>query len=180
MDGYPEDLSPGFEESGAVATPFDVWWPTISSSFPTVPEDVAKHWLHEHWGHSPYMWLRSRNYRFRHLNWPLKELHAIRSRWDGFSETGQKCKEHGDYLQNLSFYSTAVFMKQHGFPPASLVVIDNRDGHLAEEYPEAAQEKVPASVLLMEGHRRFNLCLSLHAEGKLLRAPVWLMERLES
>lgn len=50
MDSYPKQLAPEFEESGAVKTPFEEWWPPVKEHFSIVPENVACYWLHEHWG----------------------------------------------------------------------------------------------------------------------------------
>ena len=81
MDDYPEELAPEFEDSGAVKTPFDIWWPQVNHHFENVPENVAKQWLHRHWRHSPYSWLRSKNYKFNLTNWESKKLGEIWSRW---------------------------------------------------------------------------------------------------
>ncbi len=38
MDSYPKQLAPEFEESGAVKTPFEEWWPPVKEHFSIVPE----------------------------------------------------------------------------------------------------------------------------------------------
>jgi len=179
LDNYPGRLAPEFEEAGGVATPFDEWWQIVRLEFPTVPEDVARYWLHEHWGHSPYSRLPSRNYRFDLEDWPLDRLAEIRSRWDNFSADCEECRKHGDYLQGLKNYRTSEFMTSNRVPPAALVVIDNRDGHL-NHHPEAQRDNLPSHLILVEGHRRFNLCLSLNAQSELERCPIWLMSCIEN
>jgi hypothetical protein len=64
MDNYPEHLKPRFDAGGGVEEPFEEWWPKGQEHFPNVPENVARYWLHEHWSHSPYSFLRSKDYTF--------------------------------------------------------------------------------------------------------------------
>jgi hypothetical protein len=70
MDNYPESLKPRFDAGGGVEEPYEEWWPKVHAHFPNVPENVARYWLHEHWSHSPYSFLRSKDYRFDLLSWP--------------------------------------------------------------------------------------------------------------
>ena len=54
MDDYPEHLSPGIQNNGSKKEMFEDWWKRVQSHFSNVPEEAARHWLYEHWGHSPY------------------------------------------------------------------------------------------------------------------------------
>lgn len=178
LDNYPEHLAPEFDEGGGVKTPFEEWWARVHGAFPMVPEDAARHWLHQHWKHSPYSYLRSRNYTFSRLDWQMDQLVDIRSRWSDFNAPQSENLQHGQYLLTLDEYPTTTFMTEHRMPPARIIVLDNQDGHLTKEYSEADRDGVPAGYVLIEGHRRFNLCLALHAQGRLDRVPAWLMRRV--
>lgn len=182
MDGYPKHLAPAFNDGGGVETPFEEWWPRVAGEFPTVPDDVARYWLHEHWGHSPYGWLPSRAFRFDPADWPLSDLALIRSRWCAFAEDHHECLEHGRYLLSaptLKDYPTRRYMLEHGRPPARLIVLDNRAGLPDLEVPPCSPraDSLPAGYVLIEGHRRFNLALALQDRGALRALPVWLMTR---
>lgn len=177
MDNYPAHLAPEFDEGGGVETPFELWWPRVRESFPTVPEDAAKHWLYEHWKHSPYKFLASRNYTFTSLDWPLDRLSEILSCLCDYQPSQAECIQHGRHLLTLDQYPTTCFMAEHCLPPARLIMLDNRDDHLQREYQEARWPLIPPGYILIEGHRRFNLCLALHEQRRLKRAPFWLMSR---
>lgn len=188
MDNYPEHLAPAFEESGAVKTPFLEWWARVQSSFRNVPENVAKHWLHEHWGHSPFRYLPSNGYRFDLVEWPTERLVEIRSGWCEFEEGSRGCLEHGRFLVEQyprevgRPYKTVSYMLDHGDFPAPIIVLDNADGHLKPGRPPVpAYHRLPAAHVLVEGHRRFDIALYLHATGDLPDlVSVWLMRRYAS
>lgn len=179
MDGYPEELSPDFENGRPPSHRFDRWWERVQSAFPTVPMDAAKYWLYEHWGQSPYGWLPSRQYDFVERDWPLERLKEVRSTWCGFSEDQSECIKSGNYLlgEYQRGYETPDYMRELGYPPARLVLLDNRDGHLADFGREDSDIPSERCILLVEGFRRFNLSLALHERGKLQRLPVWVMTR---
>jgi hypothetical protein len=181
VDNYPEHLAPEFEESGGVKTPFEEWWARVQPSFADVPEEVARHWLHEHWSHSPYGWLPSLAYEFELVEWAAGKLSTIRSRWCDFKPENVECSQHGQYLltecRRLG-YRTAKYMDEHGDFPSPIIVLDNRDGHLSGLQSVPTWERnIPASFVLIEGHRRFNMALFLAAQGRLVEQPrVWLMK----
>lgn len=178
MDNYPEELAPEFDEGGGVATPFEEWWARVRAHFPKVPEEVAREWLHRHWSHSPYEWLRSSFYDFSLVEWASSDLSTIRSRWCNFEDGGASCREHGKYLTSIDFYVSRYMMKEGKFP-SPIIVLDNRSGHLRQDYFNVyGVPSIPDAFLLIEGHRRFNLGLYLASTGGL--APfvqVWLMTR---
>jgi hypothetical protein len=181
MDDYPIHLAPKFE-NGAVEEPFHVWWSRVRAEFPTVPENVAQYWLHEHWNHSPYRYLASRDYFFRLEKWVAAELWDIRSGMCKFDPKNVYCAEHGAGLATLIkgpfVYATAIYMRTHGDFPAPIVVLDNRDGHLCADRVSEPWKALPLGFVLMEGHRRFNLGLHLQKVGGLQPfVSVWLMSR---
>jgi len=174
MDDYHRHLAPEFEESGAVKTSFENWWPQAIAEFPNVPEGVARYWLHEHWGGSTYGWLPSRQYRFALTNSKSDQLHWIRSRWCNFAQDNAECLNHGKYLVDLGRRTARYMLDKHDFP-APPIVLDNRDDHLPE------RQKLPAGFLLIEGHRRFNISLYLQWMGQFVEtSQIWLMERVIS
>lgn len=172
MDNYPQHLAPEFEEAGAVKTPFEEWWEGVRASFPDVPEEVARHWLHEHWSHSPFGWLPSDRYSFRLLDFPGDRLAEILSGWDGFKGSNE-CMNHGQHLIEGTpaklGYRTAAYMTAHRDFPTPIIVLDNRDGHLeiAEPRPPKWAPVFPKALILIEGHRRLNMGLYLSAIGRL-------------
>jgi hypothetical protein len=176
MDDYPANLAPEFEESGAVKTPFDAWWARVQPSFPNVPEDVAREWLHRHWKHSPYSYLISRNYRFDLKQWP--SLKVIRTLWSDFKADNAGALRKGEELVNIERWMPYVpkYMLEHSKFPAPIIALDNRDGHHNKEYPK--EDKLPRAYVLVEGHTRFNTGIYLQSVGKLDRADVWLMTRV--
>jgi hypothetical protein len=171
MDNYPELLAPEFDEGGGVATAFQEWWKRVQPSFPKVPEEVARFWLHEHWRHSPFSWLPSDNYCFEKQEWPSPELRSIRSAWCDFSPDNEGCKANGKHLiesrPEAVRNPTARYMAEHGDFPSPVIVLDNRDGHLVHGVmPTPAWSRLPAAFVLIEGHRRFNMALDLVATGR--------------
>lgn len=174
MDDYPEELAPEFEDSGAVKTPFDIWWPQVNHHFENVPENVAKHWLHRHWSHSPYSWLRSKNYKFNLTNWESKELGKIWSRW--YKIDIEECVKHGEGLVNKLDFWLKNYMVEHHDYPEPIIVLDNRDNHLDVDAPN---HNFPASYLLIEGHLRFNISLYLQRTDRFTQnTKIWLMKRI--
>jgi hypothetical protein len=177
MDNYPKDLAPEFEDSGAVKTPFDVWWARVRSSFPNVPEDVAREWLHRHWKHSPYCYLTSKSYLFDLKKWP--KLTNIRTLWSDFKADNEGARRKGKELVDLKPgwmpYVPKYMLEHHRFP-APIILLDNRDGHHNKDYPQ--EKKLPRAYVLMEGHTRFNTGIYLESIGKLEQADAWLMTRM--
>lgn len=155
-------------------TPFEEWWPCVQPSFPTVPENAARHWLHRHWGHSPYCYLASTNYTFVRLIW--SNLREIRTLWSEYRIENAGALQKGEELVTSSPHMRSYvseYMLEHRRFPAPIVILDNRDGHHNRDYPD--QIALPDSLILMEGHLRFNVGLYLDSIGKLDRADVWLM-----
>jgi hypothetical protein len=177
MDNYPKHLAPEFEESGAVKTPFDEWWGRVKQSFPNVPENVAREWLHRHWKHSPYSYLVSKNYTFALQMWP--KLQNIRTLWSDFKAKNDGALRKGKELVKLDpgwMPYVSRYMLEHFRFPAPIIVIDNRDGHHNADYPN--ENKLPSSYILVEGHTRFNVGIYMQSVGKLEQADVWLMTKI--
>ena len=182
MDDYPEHLEPRFEESGAVEEPLEEWWPKAKIHFRNVPDDVARYWLHEHWIHSPYAFLKSADHKFTLVRWPSRKLFEVRSTWANFAPDNDACLSKGrEIVDEWPFnepYPTADYMLSHRDFPTPIIVLDNRDAHINRETVEFERNLIPEALVLIEGHRRFNIALYLQATGRLNpEVDVWLMEK---
>ncbi len=182
MDNYPIELAPEFDDGGGVKTPFAVWWKKAKTRFSGVPEEVAQYWLHEHWGHSPFGYLSSTEYAFSRRDISSSKLKEIRSGFCNFDPTNSSCREHGAFLETLAakpyFNKTAIYMLRHRTFPIAIVVLDNCDGHRSPPNVTDDYKALPRGLVLVEGHRRFDLALHLEATGRLeSTVPIWLMSR---
>jgi len=179
MDNYPSQLAPDLDESGAVATPFGDWWARVEQSYPTVPQEVAKEWLHRHWGHSPFRYLKSSFYEFELQTWPSSRLLNVRSVVNNLGDLSER-RDHGRYLLEEHPYELWLvnFMKQNNTFPTPIICLDNRDGHLVPgEGDVPCYPQVPTGIFLVEGHERFAIALHLLEMGTLKEViPVWMMK----
>lgn len=137
MDNYPDHLAPDMDVGGGVATPFEEWWPRVRDSFPTVPEEVAREWLHRHWGQSPYEELVSADYSFERVRWPTDNLLNLRYRMNKFDIDHTSVLARGDFLVNehrkmCGGTWITNFVLEHGDFPTPPIVLDNRDSHLVD------------------------------------------------
>jgi hypothetical protein len=178
----PEHLAPEFDEFGQVKTPFEEWWVKVQRHFSTVPEEVAREWLHRHWRHSPYCWLPSKDYRFKMLEWTSNLLFEIKYRtcnWDA-----QRCEEHGKYLVEDNTFQGKYFLKEFMLTnkdfPTAIIILDNRDGHLEQgKGCVPLYEDIPKGYVLIEGHRRFEIALYLSRKNQFSPTfKAWLMEHV--
>ncbi len=170
MDGYPDHLAPEFEDGGAVLTPVAEWWDRVRGYFPYVPDNVAQYWLHEHWSHSPYAFLRSNDYSFDHIEWRANDLNQIRSGFCDFDAQHKACRETGEYLigklSTKSPHRTAAYMARNREFPAPIIVLDNCNDHLRRDHPtQHLADYYPIGYVLIEGHTRFNIALHLQQIG---------------
>ncbi|MET4261465.1 hypothetical protein ABIC09_006433 [Bradyrhizobium sp. S3.12.5] len=181
MDHYPEHLTPPKDERGAVdPDKFDEWWITSQEEFPTVPPEVARYWLHEHWGYSSFFWLPSRLYRFDKVSWAAETLGKILSDDDDFRGEHVKTLKRGKWLvegKEMGPYRTARYMLEHRTFPVPIVVLDNRNGGVNGLHARARE--FPKAYMLVEGHRRFSMALFLARTGRISpTVPVWLMTKI--
>ncbi|KYK46009.1 hypothetical protein A1D31_34285 [Bradyrhizobium liaoningense] len=180
MDDYPEHLTPPKDDRGNVdQEKFSEWWAWAKPFFLGVPDLVARYWLYEHWGWSPYRWVSSREHRFEEILWSANDLHKIRSEEDDLREDQTKSFSWGRRLiENKEYvYRTARYMLEHRTFPVPIVVMDNTDGHLNSANARAVN--FPHAYILMEGHRRFSMALYLVSTNRLNPiVPVWLMTKI--
>lgn len=176
MDNYPKKFAPKLDEGGGVVTPFDQWWPQTQNHFSNVPEEVAKEWLHRHWGHSPYGWLPSDLCSFSLEDLPSAELGNVLNRIHRFEVGGAKALDHGRFLcgehpkrpWHFEPIWLSVYMKEHGKFPSPIIVLDNRDGILSKtkSIPEREQN-LPHGLILIEGHQRHQIGMYLQSVDRL-------------
>ncbi|WP_262266980.1 MULTISPECIES: hypothetical protein [Microvirga] len=179
MNYWPEELAPKKAPDDA-KEPFQDWWRRVRSRFPNIPADVGEQWLYDNWGSSPYGYLISQPYRFDVAVWDSARLAEIRERTYDWEIGGEKSENKGRVIiRNLGEYEfrTARYLVDHLSFPRPIIVLDNRDGHLRKGIPPVPEsENLPASYLLIEGHRRFQMGLYLQSMGKLNpTVELWIM-----
>lgn len=186
MDDYPEHLAPPRDAFGSIDTErFKEWWAGAQKFYSNVPEECARYWIFEHWGVSPYGSLKSKDYRFERQAWPVQKLPEVRSTWCRFDPEHKECREKGQELcrkkmLNGERYPTAGYMMDEGKFPTPIVVLNNLDGHMSEE-KVGRRDGLPVSLVLMEGHTRFNIGLHLLSVDRLgPTVDVWFMERIRA
>ncbi|WP_234052599.1 MULTISPECIES: hypothetical protein [unclassified Xanthobacter] len=179
MDDYPDHLAPEFDEGGGVVTPFNEWWGRVRYAFPSVPEEVAREWLHRHWRHSPFAFLKSGEHTFALERWSLSEIARIRWNGNNFSPDRSDVIAQGRYLVEehhpmWGLWLTEYMLKYKTFPTPPIVV-DNFDLHVRDNMPDGFY---PAAFLLVEGHKRFEIASYLAESGRMeLILPIWVMRR---
>ncbi|GHA88680.1 hypothetical protein GCM10009069_09600 [Algimonas arctica] len=172
LDNYPEELAPSFDSSGAVSTPFRDWWSAKQISFPNVPEEVAREWLHRHWGLSTFHWVPSEKYNFFREKIDSTELRKIRTSWSRFREDNTPALDQGKFIcgdhpsRKWPFDKIWLekFMRAEASFPSPIICLDNRNGHLArlQDVP-AIDKSLPNEMILVEGHTRLNIGLYLQS-----------------
>ena len=178
MDNYPEHLAPELDKNSRnPITPFDDWWPEVRTEFSNIPEEIAREWLYRHWGMSPYSWISSSSYEFDIEKYPSSQLSLLLNRCYNFEAGNDKIKEKGQYLcdENPNWKWRPIepiwlvkFMNENGAFPSPIVVLDNKDNHLAvdsEITPEAYG--IPKGLVLIEGHTRHEIGTYLESVGRL-------------
>lgn len=179
LDDYPEELAPEFDEGGAVKTPFEQWWSRVAYAFPNVPEEVAREWLHRHWRHSPFSFLRSADHTFRKVKLHGTDLVDIRWNFNNFApDNGAAALEHGqwlieDHYKKWPSWLSAYMLSERQFPTPP-IIIDNTDRHVLDSL---GPDFYPGAMLLVEGHRRFAMGSYLATSGRMIEPmDFWLME----
>jgi hypothetical protein len=176
MDNFPDHLSPAFE-GAEVDEPFEQWWPRVRHAYPRVPEEVAREWLHRHWGQSPFSFLQSAAYEFQLVSWASTSLRDIRWNFDNFGPNHANAIEHGRFQveENAVWIEwLREFMLTTGRFPSPPIIVDNRDGHIGDGYGS----EYPNAYILVEGHRRFAIGSYLASQGRMDEMlPFWLMRK---
>jgi len=172
VDDYPKSLAPNFDESGRVISPFEDWWGVNKNHFSNVPDEVAREWLHRHWGQSPFGWLPSKKYAFSLQKLDATKFTAIRTSWSRFKSDNTVALMQGMFIcgddPKRQWRTEKIwleeFMRENMSFPTPLILLDNRDGHL--EMSETAppnHQNLPNELILIEGHTRLNIALYLQS-----------------
>lgn len=177
MDGYPPHATPIKDAAGWQIESFDNWWSRIGQeTFPGVPDDIAEHWIHEHWDGSPFGGLASAEFTYHAVDWSLAEWEDVVSSWDNFSPVRHMSLLKGKELvtRDRKLVSLADYMATNHAWPVRPIVLDNRNGAVTH-HPDG-NGPLPSTFVLIEGHTRFNVAAYLMERGE-MREPValWLM-----
>ncbi len=172
MDNYPQHLEPRgngtFEKEG-----FASWWPRARESFPAVPRNVARQWLHRHWGRSEFGWLPASCAQFTLERWQPADVVGVQIYQEGLPPYDQW----GEYLIGLAAqpkgwrYPVASIMNRRRRWPAPPIVW-HRSAPIANE----PYDDLPTGMLLLEGNRRTAMAKALAHRGTLgADLPVWVL-----
>src|SRR5262245_12542937 len=74
---WPSSIAPRIGINELAKEPFPAWHARVGHRIPHVPVNVAEHWIHRHWGHSPYEFLPLGRLRFEAQTWSLGQLRAV-------------------------------------------------------------------------------------------------------
>ena len=132
--------------------PFAEWFARVRQHIPNIPENVAEHWIHEHWGGSPYEFLPLQDLRFVRQCWPLSRLRDV--------QFGIAWRENPiDYTsQSMPDNPLAQLMSESGTWPEPIIVLDN-----ANDIKRGTTRM--GRWHLLEGHRRLDLLRRLEVKG---------------
>jgi hypothetical protein len=171
MDDYPEHLRP-IEQRPFDREPFSMWWSRAQPHFSSVPRNVGRQWIYQHWGNSGYGWLPSRGATFALQTWQPTDVYSLAVD----QVTSNECWANwGDQLlanakEAKEFVPLLSIMKRRMRWPAPPIVLDNRrpnSGRLGD---------LPKSYVLVEGHRRSAMAKALARRGLLSPdLPVWVL-----
>lgn len=162
MDGYPEHLAPHGE--GFDREPFDSWWRRVAPSFSRLPRNVARTWVHRHWGHSEHGHIASARAHFELRRWPAAEVLQIRM----MGTPPERMSAMGRHLiafnsERPGGYALASIMLRRGTWPAPPIVLDHRK----PISPTSDFAWIARPWGLIEGHRRLELANYLAEIGQL-------------
>jgi hypothetical protein len=180
MDNYPEHL--GIElDMGSISIPFMEWWSQTKTHFANVPENVAEQWLHRHWNGSPFGYLRSANYDFELCDFASSRLAGVLSFQSFFApNVADRIEAGGKWLENAESWHWGMprAMIDYRDFPTPIIILDNADDHLAREEAKARAEKIPAGLILIEGHKRLDIASYLISENRFRPiVKIWMMKR---
>ncbi len=185
MDEYPDGLAPLEDEHRLWKEPFQAWWERVGrEGFPSVPRNIARHLVHRHWHHSPWMSIKSRAVAFTLECWGSSELLEKVVPASGLNcdvERGEWLLEYllpqkpytGRYRQNKT--SLAKIMIRRGEWPTPIVIADQTTKRFLEDGGVVPD----VDFVLVEGHDRFAIAQALKARGSIKpKLSVWVVRPL--
>ena len=163
MDNYPEALAPqGLNTEKELFIP---WWRRVGPSFPTVPRNVARQWLHRSWGSSPYRWLPSAGAQFTLEIWQPADIALVQ-----IVGEDDPCGWGEALLELGSFAVSSIMNRRHRWPAPPIV------WHRIAPIPNEGPRNLPTGFLLVEGFRRVAIAKALERRGTLAAdLPVWVL-----
>jgi hypothetical protein len=151
---------------------FAEWHARVGHRIPQVPSNVAEHWIHRHWGHSPYEFLPLARLRFESQTWTLEKLRAVQFGWDSRSSASDLTRLDQPMIRNTPL---ARLMLAAGTWPEPIIVLDNDDGLLDD------WRKPMRRWHLLEGHLRLTYLRCLEHKGQARpRHDLWLARLVPS
>lgn len=173
VDNYPDELAP-YSDGGGWPEPFSRWWERVHGHYPSVPKNLARQWLWRHWGNSSWRWLPSEGARFSLVLWGPRDVRAVqmwREPEDQAVSYGRDLLTRTRNLPRGQRYAPTAIMDRTGKWPAPPLVIDHQ-GTL----PCNPWDDLPRGLVVVEGHRRFEVAKALAKEGRLKdELPVWVL-----
>jgi len=150
---------------------FAEWYPRVKEQLANVPADVAEHWLHRHWGHSPFYFLPLETMRFSQVQWSRRELDEVR-----FTERWGNTPNWHDALVAAPEKHGGNWLFRHmasaGTWPAPIIVLDNAWGLVDPMFASPLPR-----LVLVEGHRRLEYIRAFFTMGKAMpQHSVWLAQ----
>lgn len=96
---------------------FDDWHQRIGSHLASVPVEVAREWIHRHWGESSYEWMPLGRMRFAREEWPLTDVLRVgagpRGVHDAFGERNAVPWVR-QYMETNNTWSTPIIVLRNG------------------------------------------------------------------
>lgn len=141
------------------------WWRRAGASgYATVPKNVARQWIWQHWGLSPYRELPSVGAQFALRTWRQADIESAMSRRDAdeYRSWGETLLENYRVCPPEVRPTLPGTMDRRGIWPVPVIVMHN-DGRF--DFP--ALREAPHGPILIDGNRRFAVALALAAQGRL-------------
>lgn len=160
---WPRNIAPRIGINELEKEPFPDWYARVRHLIPHVPSNVAEHWIHRHWGHSPYEFLPLAQLRFEQQTWTLKQLADIEFGWRWTFDLARLDRPH------VRRTTLAQMMMAGGTWPQPIIVLDNVNGL------RDGDNKPMGRLHLVEGHLRLTYlrCLE-HKRQALPQHEVWI------
>jgi hypothetical protein len=164
---WPLNIRPYVGASDHDREPFDEWWPRVRHHLAHMPDNAAEHWVHRHFGHSPYAHLPLPQLRFEQCVWSLQQLDDISFGSDWGSIATDLSRLDSPMIRQTPL---AQMIVAAGTWPEPIIVLDNPDG--VKERGGA----VMGRWHLIEGHQRLTYLRCLAHKGTAKPShDVWIM-----
>jgi hypothetical protein len=134
--------------------PFESWYPRVKEHLGGLPEELAREWIHRHWGASPFHRFPLIEATYELECWPTPEIMQVGYGQGGGGKPNYQIIE-GEWLSD--------YMTKHLTWPTPIVVFENKS--FEHWHP----------LQLLEGHRRLSFLHRLvEAAAPLEKHSVWV------